>query len=279
MTAPRRRSPRPLGQHFLRDLEIARAIIEAAAPGPRDVVLEIGAGEGVLTRLLAARAGRVIALEVDPALHARLAPEAARLPHLDLRLADARHFDYAALPGLRPSPEGRALVVGNLPYSLSKPLLLRLFEARRALDELTLMLQREVAERLTAPPGRKAYGLLSVLWQAWAELRLLFHVGPEAFRPRPEVESSVLHVRFLPAPRVPIADEAAFVRVVKAAFARRRKTLGNALAAAYPHLGRPGVLRACAGAGIDPGRRGESLALAEFARLAEILGETPGMVR
>lgn len=278
MTAPRRRT-RALGQHFLRDLAVARAIAEAAAPAPADVVLEIGAGEGVLTRLLAASAGKVIALEVDPALYRRLLSEAEQLPALDLRLADARRFDYASLPGLRPSAEGRVLVVGNLPYSLSKPILLCLFEARAALDELTLMLQREVAERLTAPPGRKAYGLLSVLWQAWAELRLLFHVPPGAFRPRPKVDSSVLQIRFLPRPRIPIADEAAFVRLVKAAFAQRRKTLANALAAAYPYLGRAGAQRACAGAGINPGRRGESLGLGEFARLAEILGQTPGVVR
>lgn len=258
---------------------MALAIVEAAGPRPDDLILEIGAGQGALTRLLAGRAGRVIALEVDPTLYRRLRPAAERFHALDLRLADARAFDYEALPALRPSPEGRVLVVGNLPYSVSKPLLLRLFEARGALDELTLMLQREVAERLVAPPGRKAYGLLSVLWQAWAEVRLLFHVPPEAFRPRPKVDSSVLHIRFLPAPRVPIPDETAFIGVVKAAFGRRRKTLANALGAAFPHLGAAAVRAACATAGIDPARRGENLALAEFARLAEVLGPRPGVVR
>jgi 16S rRNA (adenine1518-N6/adenine1519-N6)-dimethyltransferase len=242
--------------------------VEAVGATAADLVCEIGAGPGVLTELLAGRAGRVVALELDPALHARLAARGDRWPTVDLRLADARTFPYETLRDLRPSPEGRVLVVGNLPYSASKPILLRLWEARAMLDAATVMLQREVAERLVAPPGGKAYGVLSVLWQAWAELALLLVVPPRAFRPPPAVESAVVRAVFRATPPVPIGDPAAFVRVVKAAFAQRRKTLANALRAGFRGLGAAGVEAGLAAAGIDGRRRGETLSLAEFARLA-----------
>jgi 16S rRNA (adenine1518-N6/adenine1519-N6)-dimethyltransferase len=159
-------------------------------------------------------------------------------------------------------------VVGNLPYSASKPILLRLWEARAALDAATVMVQREVAERLVAPPGGKAYGVLSVLWQAWADLALLFAVPPAAFRPPPAVESAVVRAAFRAAPRVPLDDPASFVRLVKAAFAQRRKTLANALRGAWPALGAAAVAERLAAAGIDGRRRAETLTLEEFGRLA-----------
>jgi len=266
MTSARRRA---LGQHFLADPGIAERIVEALGATADDVVCEIGAGQGALTRLLAARAGRVLALEIDPRLHALLAARAERWPGVELRLADARTFPYESLPDIRPAPEGRVLVVGNLPYSVSKPILLRLWEARPALHAATLMLQREVAERLVAPPGGKAYGAVSVLWQAWADLALLFTVPPGAFRPPPAVDSAVVQAVFLRTPRVPIETPAAFVRVVKAGFGQRRKTLANALRAGYPWLGAAGVEARLAEARIDGRRRAETLSIEEFARLAQ----------
>ena len=266
---PRRQA---LGQHFLGDPVMVARIVDAVGATRQDLVCEIGAGPGALTGLLAARAGRVVALEIDAALHARLAARAAEWPTLDLRLADARTFPYETLPERRPSPIGRVLVVGNLPYSASKPILHRLFEARGAVHTLTLMLQREVAERLVAAPDRKAYGALSVLWQVWADLALLWTVPPTAFRPPPAVESAVIQVTFRTTPRVPVGDAAAFVRVVKAAFAHRRKTLANALREALPRLSREAVDAALEAAGIAGGRRAESLSLEEFARLAQFLG-------
>lgn len=260
---------RALGQHFLADATVAERIAEAVGATPDDVVCEIGAGTGALTGRLAARAGRVVALEVDPALHARLAAEAGRRPNVDVRLADARRFPYETLGALRPSPTGRSLVAGNLPYSASKPILHRLFEARGGIDGVTVMLQREVAERLVSPAGGRAYGVLSVLWQVWADVALLFTVPPAAFRPPPAVESAVVRAAFRAAPRLPIADAAGFARVVKGAFAQRRKTLANALRAAFPALGAAGVEAALREAGVDGRRRAESLSLAEFARLAE----------
>jgi 16S rRNA (adenine1518-N6/adenine1519-N6)-dimethyltransferase len=262
------RRRRALGQHFLADPAVAARIVEAVGATPGDVVCEIGAGPGALTGLLAARAGRLVALEIDPRLHAALAAKTAQWPHVEVRLADARTFDYAALGDRRPAPDGRVLVVGNLPYSVSKPVLLRLWEARAALDAATVMVQREVAERLVAPPGGKAYGVLSVLWQAWADLALLFAVPPAAFRPPPAVESAVVRAAFRAAPRVPLDDPASFVRLVKAAFAQRRKTLANALRGAWPALGAAAVAERLAAAGIDGRRRAETLTLEEFGRLA-----------
>jgi 16S rRNA (adenine1518-N6/adenine1519-N6)-dimethyltransferase len=268
--APTRRRTRALGQHFLRDDAVARRIVALVHPGPRDLVVEIGPGQGALTGHLAAAAGRLLALEVDAPLAAALAARFAAAPHVEIRVADARRFDYASVPRLKPDPAGRVLVVGNLPYSVGKPILLALVEAGRAVDEMALMLQKEVAERIAAAPGGRSYGSLSVLTQVACEVRLAFVVSPGAFRPPPAVESAVLHLRVRPAPPVPVADPARFRSVVKAAFGQRRKSLPNALAAG---LGLP-VARARAlveAAGIAPGRRAETLSLAEFARLAEMI--------
>jgi 16S rRNA (adenine1518-N6/adenine1519-N6)-dimethyltransferase len=277
---PRGRAPkatgrrrRALGQHFLADPGVAARIVEAVGATPADLVCEIGAGPGALTRALAARAGRLLALEIDPALRDRLAaaarhwPEAARV---EIRQADACAFAYEALPALRPAPAGRVLVVGNLPYSASKAILDRLLGAHAALDRAVLMLQREVAERLAATPGGREYGALSVFWQRWAEVTRLLVVPPAAFRPPPAVESAVVRAAFATAPSVTVADEAAFTRVVRAAFGQRRKTLGNALRGGG--LGSPERLAtALAGAGIDGRRRAETLSLEEFARLTDAL--------
>jgi 16S rRNA (adenine1518-N6/adenine1519-N6)-dimethyltransferase len=262
---------RALGQHFLVDPGVAARIVETVGATRADVVCEIGAGPGTLTWALAGRVGRLVALEIDPALQAKLAeaartwPDAARV---EIRLADARSFAYEGLRALRPGPGGRVLVVGNLPYSVSKPILGRLLVAREAVDAAVLMLQREVAERITAPPGGRAYGALSVVWQRWADVTQLEVVSTVAFRPPPAVESAVIRAAFRLAPRVPVADEAAFIRVVRAAFGQRRKTLGNALRGGG--LGGPERLAAAlVEAGIDGRRRAETLSLEEFGRLAD----------
>ncbi len=263
MTTGRRRA---LGQHFLRDARIAEAIVQLARLTPQDLCVEIGPGEGVLTFLLAARAGRLLALEVDEKLVEGLRARFASLAHVEVRLADARRFDYATLPALRPSPGGRVVIVGNLPYSVSKPILERLVAARTAVSEMVLTLQKEVAERVAAGPGSKRYGALSILTQLYCDARLALAIPPGAFRPPPEVDSAVLHLRVLAAPRVPVGDERRFHRFVKAAFSQRRKTLANALA------GGLGVSVATArqwlaAAGIDGGRRAETLSLEEFSCL------------
>jgi 16S rRNA (adenine1518-N6/adenine1519-N6)-dimethyltransferase len=257
---------RALGQHFLRDAGIARAIVDLAAPTPNDLVVEIGPGEGALTVELARRAGRVIALEVDAELAARLRP---RVPGVEIVDADARGWDYGTLAA---PPGGRVLVAGNLPYSVGKPILMALVAARTSIDAMVLMLQREVAERVAAVPGSRVYGSLSVLTQIYCDVTLALRVPPGAFRPPPKVDSAVMRLDVLRAPRVPLADERRFHAVVRAAFAQRRKMLANALAAS---LGQPveAIRAASESAGIDPARRAETLTIPEFAELARRLPE------
>lgn len=252
---------RALGQHFLRDGGVARAIVELVAPTAADLVVEVGPGEGALTGALAPRAGRLVAIEIDRALVADLR---RRFPGIEVVEADARSWTYQAL--VAPAG-GRVLVVGSLPYSVGTSILAALVVAHARIDEMALMLQREVAERVAAAPGSKRYGRLSVFVQLWWDVRVALRVPPGAFRPPPAVDSAVIHARALPMPRVPVHDERRFETVVRAAFAQRRKTLANALAAG---LGLPQdrVKGAVLAAGIDPGRRAETLSILEFAALA-----------
>jgi 16S rRNA (adenine1518-N6/adenine1519-N6)-dimethyltransferase len=258
---------RALGQHFLRDRSVVDRIVDLVAPTARDLVVEIGPGRGALTETLAARAGRLLTLEIDAQLAATLHARFAASAHVEVRQADARQFDYRTLRALTPDPAGRVLVVGNLPYSVGKPILAALVEATAAIDEMALMLQKEVAERVAAEPGGKTYGALSVLTQVAVAARLAFSVPPGAFSPPPQVDSAVLHLVTHRAPPVPVADPARFATVVRAAFGQRRKSLANSLAAGLS-LGAERARRLCEAAAIDPGRRAETLSLAEFARLA-----------
>jgi 16S rRNA (adenine1518-N6/adenine1519-N6)-dimethyltransferase len=255
---------RALGQHFLRDPLVARAIVDALGPSRRDLVVEIGPGEGALTDVLAGRAGHVIALEIDRELVERLR---RRLPVVEIVEADARTWDYGLIA--RPA-DGQALVVGNLPYSVGKPIVAALMAARRAIDRMVLMLQREVAERLAAPPGSKVYGALSVLTQAVCDVELTLRVPPGAFRPPPQVESAVVRVTPRAQSRVPEPLEARFRAVVRAAFASRRKMLANALAGG---LGVPlaTAREAATACGVDPARRAETLTIEEFVALTSRL--------
>lgn len=255
---------------------MAQRIVEAAALTKHDLAIEIGPGTGALTWNLARSAGRVIALEVDQGLVAHLAREARGHPTVEIRHADARTYEYGQLADAVPSPSGRTLVVANLPYATAIAILRHLVESRQLFHSLVLMLQREVAERLVSPPGRKSYGLLSLMVQLHAEVMLLFTVPPEAFAPPPKVESAVVRIVFLPAPRVPVEDEARLFRIIRAAFAQRRKTLSNALRSGG--WSAEAIGRALAEAGVDPGRRGESLGLHDFARLAHFLRrDAPGV--
>ena len=258
---------RALGQHFLRDRAVVDRILELVGPTARDLVVEIGPGRGALTEALATRAGRLLALEIDAALAAALRERFAGAGSVEIRQADARQFDYASLRALVPDAAGRVLIVGNLPYSVGKPILAALVESRGAIDEMALMLQKEVAERVAAAPGSKTYGALSVLTQVAASARLAFSVPPGAFSPPPQVDSAVLYLRMHREPPVPVADPARFAAVVRAAFSQRRKSLANALAAGLA-VSAESARRQAELAGIDPGRRAETLSLAEFARLA-----------
>src|SRR3989454_3574722 len=220
--APAHVPRRSLGQHFLIDKNIVHKIVRLAELQPGETVLEIGPGQGILTEALLDSSGLVVAVELDAALCGRLRTTLGRRTNFRLIEGDALAFDYAQVP----SP---FLVVANLPYYVSTPLLFRLLEERRRIDRLVLMLQEEVVARLAAAPGGKDYGALSIAAQFYCEVRRAFRVAPTCFRPKPQVGSAVAVLTPLPKPRVSVADEAFFFRVVRAGFAHRRKALLNSL--------------------------------------------------
>jgi 16S rRNA (adenine1518-N6/adenine1519-N6)-dimethyltransferase len=256
------RAKKSLGQNFLRDPHYLNRIADAAQVEPGDQVLEIGPGLGHLTAVLAHRARKVLAIEVDERLIPHLRDEFAAIPNFELLHADALEYDYASL-------NGRWKVVANLPYYISTPIIQKLIVHREKFISLTLMLQKEVAERIASPPGGKEYGYLSVLVQFYTVARIEFKVPPGAFTPSPEVDSVVITLTLRERPAVMVRDEAFFVRVIKAAFSQRRKTLRNALKQLEaPQDRMASVLKS---AGIDLGRRAETLTVEEFGRLADCL--------
>lgn len=250
------RPRKALGQNFLVAPDVVERIVAAARVRGRRV-LEIGPGMGALSDRLAAEARELVLLEIDPRMAERLRARFAAAAHVRVVTADALGAD---LRGLFDGPE-RAVVVANLPYSVASPILLRLIEAHDRFARLVLMLQREVAERIVAGPGGKDYGLPSIWVALNGRADVLFRVPPGAFVPRPKVESAVVAIDLASERTVALADEARFRAIVRAAFAQRRKTLRAALAG----LATRADLEA---AGIDPRRRGETLSLEEFARLA-----------
>ena len=245
MRASSHRPRKRFGQHFLHDAAVVRRIVEAVAPSADDFIVEIGPGEGVLTRPLAARAARLEAIEIDRDLAAALAAE-----RIKVHVADALEFDFGALP-----PGAR--VVGNLPYNISTPLLFHLARFADRLRDLHFMLQREVVERMVAPPSTAAYGRLSVMLQARFTMQKLFRVAAGAFRPPPQVESAV--VRLVPLAEPLDRDVEDFAELVRRAFSARRKTLRNA-------LGLPA--EALEALGIDARLRPENLSPADYVRIA-----------
>ena len=263
------RAKKSWGQNFLVDARVQERIVAAAAVDSDDVVAEIGAGLGALTRRLVAHAGHVIAIEHDEELAALLEQELGCSPVLRVERADALDFDFAAAARAAGRP---LVVVGNLPYQITSPLLFAVTDAAaggRVIGRAVLMVQKEFAQRMLAAPGSKVYGRLSVMVQQQAEGEILFHVGPGAFHPRPAVTSSVLRLRPRQTPLAPVRDPAQFAQVVKQAFAARRKMLRRAL---EPLAGAEAATRALASSGILGTRRAEELSVAEFARLADAFG-------
>lgn len=263
------RAKKRYGQHFL-EPQWADKLVAAIDPRPGDNFLEIGPGPGALTLRLASRADRVTAVEVDRAMVASLQPKLP--PNVTVVNADFLEFDLASLG------RGAIRVAGNLPYNVSSPILFRLLAGHRdggrvdaagpVLLDATLMVQREVADRIEARPGSGDYGVLAVFVQLRADVRRLLTLPPGAFRPPPRVHSAVLSLRFRE-PAVRVADEQAFAAMVRSMFTQRRKTLANALRAFAESRG-GSAREALATAGIDPGRRPESLQLEELARLADV---------
>jgi 16S rRNA (adenine1518-N6/adenine1519-N6)-dimethyltransferase len=258
-----------LGQHFLLDRGIMMAMIRSAKVDSQDVVLEVGPGLGEMTMLLASKARRVIAIEIDESVVALLKDHLDEHDNIVLHRGDALKFDFL---GESRKWGKKFKVVANLPYSISTQLLFRFVEMRDAISGMTVMLQKEVAERIVAAPGGKQYGVLSVLLQLYCDTSIRFLVPPSLFYPRPKVESAVVRFDFLQKPRVEIKDEAIFRKVVKASFGHRRKTLKNALKNFGLFNSKARDIEAhFRRAGIDPTRRGETLTLEEFAVLSEVI--------
>ncbi|OGP12827.1 MAG: ribosomal RNA small subunit methyltransferase A [Deltaproteobacteria bacterium GWA2_54_12] len=261
----RPRAKKKFGQHFLNDRNIIRKIVEAAGVKEGDLVLEIGPGTGMLTRELLDAGARVIAVEVDKDLIGLL-QERFQEDDLTIIPADALKMSYTALAQ---EHGGRFKLVANLPYYISGPLLSKLLTERAAFSIMVLMFQKEVAVRIAAGPGNRDYGNLSVLSQAFTVVKREFDVPAHLFSPKPKVDSSVVSFRVLDEPKISIDDESYFRTVVRAAFGTRRKTLSNSLSVLG--LGKADILGALHEAGVDPVRRGETLDLNEFARLAHAL--------
>ena len=244
-----------LGQNFLADPNLLDAIVRDAALTPADVVLEVGAGEGVLTERLAAVAAHLHSVEIDRGLEPALAGVAA-LDNVSLHWGDAMKLDLAAL---EPAPTA---MVANLPYAVATPLILRTIELLPTLTSWTVMVQREIADRLRAAPGSRTYGSPSVVAQLACEVELLRKVDPAVFRPRPRVDSAILRLRR----SGPAADRATH-ELIRAAFAHRRKSLARSL-----EHGRPGALgparAALAELGLPEDARAEALSPAQFAALS-----------
>ena len=267
------RAKRSWGQNFLGDEAILDDIARLAAPRPGGHVLELGAGLGHLTARLLARGARVTAVERDRDMARVLRGELG--DRITLLEADAARLDYAALAALDPAG-GPLAVVGNLPYHLTSPILFDLLDQAGTVARATFLLQREVAERLAASPGEKDWGVLSVFLQREADVSVERIVPPGAFHPPPKVHSAVIQVLFRPpAAGAEVLDAARFRKLVKAGFAQRRKTLRNALEAG--RVAPPEALSAALLAtGIDPGRRGETLTIGEWAALERALGPSAG---
>jgi len=244
------------GQHFLHDRSVLDRIVREIAPTSAQALLEIGPGRGALTERLIGHCRTLDAIEIDRDLAEQLRARWGAPQAFQLHVADALDFDLAALARMRGE---RLRVIGNLPYNISTPLLFHIAAAHEHVDDLHVMLQKEVIDRIAAEPGSESYGRLTVMLAPWFETKHLFDVGPGAFTPPPRVWSAVarLTVRRQPAFTVPPA----FARTVSAAFSQRRKTLRNGLRSL---LGAEGFVAA----GIDPSLRPETLTPAEFARLA-----------
>ncbi len=255
-----------LGQNFLISPGVVRAVVEAAEIEPGDRVLEIGPGIGTLTQGLLEAGAEVTAVELDKKLPAVLAETLKGYEHLNVVQGDILKTDIAALMGGAPFK-----VAANLPYYITTPILLSLLEQKLPITRIVTMVQKEVAERMTAPPGGRDYGALSVAVQYYTEPEIVLDVPPNCFLPAPEVDSAVIVCAVRQTPAVTVKDEKLFFRVVKAAFGQRRKTLSNALkttGASKEEIG-----KALNKAKVDAARRGETLSLVEFAAVADGLAE------
>ena len=249
-----------LGQNFLYDQAILKQLIQCAEISQEDIVVEIGPGPGTLTKMLAQKSKKVIAIELDAMLFKKLKTDFSETKNIELVQGDVLKFPFGSI--------GNFKVVANIPYYITTPIIFKLLEARDCLKTMTLTIQKEVAERIVAKPGKKDYGVLSIMVQYYARPELKFIISRKSFRPAPRVDSAVVHFTILERPSVQVKDEKLFFKVVRTAFSKRRKTLSNSLKSLAENI--KDILIVC---GIDPKRRPETLSLDDFTRLSDLLGK------
>jgi 16S rRNA (adenine1518-N6/adenine1519-N6)-dimethyltransferase len=261
-----------LGQNFLSDIGAAEKIIDALGDISQKLVVEIGPGQGALTKTLAKRAGRLIAIELDRLMATELRYNYSRFPHVEILEGDILKIDFRTvlhrtigpLNDLRPLKPSRASVIGNLPYYITSDILLHLFEFHDQFDAMVIMVQREVADRIAAQPGSRDYGLLSATAQLYCRVDNLFTLPPGAFTPPPKVHSSVLRLTVAPRFQELSVEPKTFIPFLKVAFAMKRKTLLNNLKALYPSAQIKAALEETA---IRSDARAEAMSLDQTARL------------
>lgn len=260
-----------LGQNFLIDSNILSKIVEAAELTPENGALEIGPGIGALTERLAQEAGAVTAVEIDRRLIPILKEVLEPYPHAKVRHDDVLKVDLHQLFREDFSEVEKVSVVANLPYYVTTPIVMKLLEERLPLDNIVVMIQKEVAQRMAAPPGGKEYGSLSIAVQYYCVPELICIVPKTVFIPQPNVESAVIRLKLRDRPAVEVEDEAYFFELMQSCFVQRRKTIANNLRSRYFEGGdRTQLEQLLAEAGIEPSRRGETLSLQEYATLSSV---------
>ncbi|HEX7065169.1 MAG TPA: 16S rRNA (adenine(1518)-N(6)/adenine(1519)-N(6))-dimethyltransferase RsmA [Bacillales bacterium] len=263
-----------LGQNFLIDANVLRNLVELLELSENAGVIEIGPGIGALTESLAEKARKVVAVEIDGRLVPVLREAFADCRHVKIIHADVLELDLQEVAEAEFSPGQDLMVAANLPYYITTPILLKLLHSGLSLRSIIVMVQKEVADRIAAQPGHKAYGSLSIAVQYYAEAETVMQVPKSAFLPNPNVDSAVLRLRIRSNPVVHVNDEPFFFEVVRASFGQRRKTLFNNLTHnLFPREQKEAVRSLLNSADIEPGRRAETLSIAEFARLSEALLE------
>ena len=259
------------GQNFLIDAHVLEKILKAAELTKDDVVLEIGPGIGTMTQALSEHAGRVFAVEIDETLIPILQDTLSACSNVTVIRDDALKLDIAGLAS-RECPGKKLKVVANLPYYVTTPIIMRLLEEHLPVESITVMVQKEVAQRMQAGPGTKDYGALSLAVQYYSEPYLAANVPMNCFMPRPNVDSAVIRLRVLPEPAVKVQDPELLFRLIRAAFSQRRKTLSNSLRNSPElHFSKEEIDGAIEACGFPQAVRGEALSLPQFAALAERL--------
>lgn len=264
-----------LGQNFLVDLNILRKIVDAAQLTSDKAALEIGPGIGSLTEQLAKVAGKVLAVEIDRRLLPILADTLSPYPHVEIVHGDVLEMDMKQLIDTHFAPGQKISVVANLPYYVTSAILMKLLEEKLPLENIVVMIQKEVAERIAAAPGSKAYGSLSIVAQFYAETEMVAIVPRGVFIPQPNVDSAVLRLKIREKPPVELVNEKDFFRLIRISFSQRRKTLSNNLLhGLFSKEEKAHMLSLLEEAGIDPIRRAETLSIQEFARLSNVISKS-----